>query len=649
MELLNPAGLWTLLGLGPLVVLYILKIRRQRLRVASTWLWSAAQRDLLARSPFKRLTPQIPLFLQALALIALALALSRPATRGRAVMGDHLALIVDVSASMSARDASGKTRLELAKSAAATVVDSLAPGTDVMVLEAGRDARIASPLERDRRRLRQVLETISGMDVEGDLGASVALAVDRLRQLGGERRILVFTDGALASPQALANVALPTEVVQVGTPIDNVAIIRVDVRSGTDPSLGTDQVQAFAMLANFGLRPRDVFVTLREENASDVLASRRILLQPGERAPVVLTFNPAPADIGQGLVVEVSPHDAMPVDDVAYGRVPPGAGIAVVVATPGKKGSPWVERALAADPKVELFAASADNLQPTELPDGALVVVQGACPQSLPAGDVLVIDPPQGKCLGATVGAATQDPAITSWANADPRFRFVNLDGVYINRGHLIEVESPRHELVHTRNGTVIADVSAPGRTMTLLGFDVGDSNWPLKASFVLFMRNVVESARTRRAHGVESPGRAGEPVRLSVPSSVQQVEVEGPGPSKQQIPARSGLAVLPATTRAGIYFASWQQPSPGSVRFAVNLTSERESDVRPKPLPVDTKTTTVIGGGQLPQAHTEWSWLMAVVALAAVLADIWFLTRLARVRSMPAPMQPKVPERRPA
>ncbi len=47
-ELLNKPGLWLLAGLAPLVLLYILKIKRERVRVPSIWLWSAAKRDLMA-------------------------------------------------------------------------------------------------------------------------------------------------------------------------------------------------------------------------------------------------------------------------------------------------------------------------------------------------------------------------------------------------------------------------------------------------------------------------------------------------------------------------------------------------------------------------------------------------------------------------
>lgn len=144
-ELKSPGGLWLLGLLVPLVLLYILKVRRQRLRVASTWLWAQAQRDLMAKSPFKRLIMQVPLVLQALALILLALALARPATRGGAIIGDHVAIIVDTSASMGAKTADGTTRMEAARAAAKNVIAALGPGADAMLVEAGSDANIASP------------------------------------------------------------------------------------------------------------------------------------------------------------------------------------------------------------------------------------------------------------------------------------------------------------------------------------------------------------------------------------------------------------------------------------------------------------------------------------------------------------------------
>src|SRR5262249_12825767 len=160
--------------------------------------------------------------------------------------GDHVAIILDASASMSALAARGDgapvTRFDLAKRAAHDILSALTPGSDALVLEAAREARLLSPLDRDVVRVGAAVDRAVARDVEGDLGPAVALAVDRLRQLGGARRVVVITDGNLARPAALSSASLPVEVITVGEQVDNAAIVRVDVRSGKSPTTGEEQV-----------------------------------------------------------------------------------------------------------------------------------------------------------------------------------------------------------------------------------------------------------------------------------------------------------------------------------------------------------------------------------------------------------------------
>lgn len=626
-ELLAPWGLALGALLAPLVVLYILKIQRKRRVISSTWLWATAQRDLLARSPFKRFVAQVPLVLQAIALLALAFALARPATRGREFAGDHVAIVLDASASMSADalDDKGKltTRIGVAKEVAKGIVGSLAPGSDVMVLEAGKDARLVAPLDRDAIRTKQAIDRAAVRDVEGDLGAAVALAVDRMRQLGGRRRIVVITDGNLAHPDALQGASLPLEVVLVGGPVDNAAIVRVDVRSGNDPATQSEQVQGFLVVANFGQKPRDLYVTMREEGQSDALASRRVLVQPGERLPVQLTFRPSQGDYRKGLVFALSPHDSMSVDDEAYGRVPAGDKLPVYVAGP----SPWLERAIRADPMIELKVGTPADLAPGAVGLDTFVVIHGACPAQPPGGDLLLIDPPPGRCFGTMVGRSLDHPLITSWENGDARLRFLTLDGVHVAKANSLKPEAKNQELIRSQEDALATDVSTPTRTGTLLGFDPGESDWPLKASFVLFVRNLLEQARAHRAHGVTGPAHAGEPLRVSVPASAEKVEATGPGGEKLEVSMRGGLAVVPEITHVGFYHVSWQGPEAGSVVVPANLTSVAESDLSPKPLSTEAGKLEVATAAE-PDAHHEWTWILALVALAFVLFDVWYYTR---------------------
>ncbi|HEY4157437.1 MAG TPA: VWA domain-containing protein [Polyangiaceae bacterium] len=642
MELKAPSGLWLLGLLAPLLVLYILKTRRDRLTVSSTWLWVAAARDLLAKHPFRRLVPQATLLAELCALVLLALALSRPATRGGRIAGNHIAIVVDNSASMNALLPDGKSRLEHARAAAREVLQTLAPESEAVVIEAGRDARAISAMDRDRRRLAAAIDQIEASDSEGRLSRAVAVATSALRPFSGSVRIVVISDGALAEPDSLANASLPTDLIRIGDPVENAAVVRLDVANRTNPETHRDEVQAFALVQNFGSKPRTVYATLSQRNVEQPLASRRIDLAPGERVPAVLSFEPAPGDSGSGLIVEIAPHDALPSDDRAYGRVPNSARLPVVMAP--SKASGWVSRALQADPEVELLGVSLEGLASAGVPEDALVVIQGACPSEVPGGDLLVLNPPPGACGTAIVGELLDAPSITSWTEVDPRLRFLSLDGVDLLKARKVEAESPQQALVQSAHGTLIADISTLGRTGTVVGFDVGDSNWPLKASFVLFMRNVIELARSHRSRGAEVAARAGDPYTLRVPLDVSEVTLEDPAGNKRPFSARGGLCVIPNLPRAGFYFANYKGQKTGSALIVANLTSERESDLSPHALPPGPKLT-VREQPKIADAVSDWSWLLAALALAAVAADAYFLTRKARPRVLS--QSPRRPDRR--
>jgi len=642
-ELESPAGLWLLTLLAPLILLYVLKVRRQRVVVASTWLWAAAARDLLAKTPFRKLIASVPLLLQLLALVLLALAASRPALRGAAMPGDRVALVIDTSASMNALAPDGTPRIVEAREAAAQVLRTLSPGAEAMIVDAGREARIASPLDRDTRRLTAALDAVQAGEVEGNLGAAVAVATDRLRRLPGDNRIVVITDEALAQPNALASVTLPTRVIKVGAALENAAVTRVDVRSGVDPATNRQQVQAFAVIGNYGATKRELYVTLSQKNVSEPLAARKLELGPGEHSPVVLTFEPAPGDVGTGLVVQLSPTDAMPTDDFAYARVPPGRAIPVVMAP--ADASPWVQRALLADPDVELLGTSLEGLSTADVPTDALVVVEGACPPAVPGGDLLVLNPPPGRCRTAVVGNELEALSVTSWKRSDARLRFLTLDGVELLSARHVETEGPADALIRTRQGVVAADISLPGRTGTLLAFDVGDSNWPLRASFVLFVRNLVELARVHRARGITGPARTGSPLRVLVPPGITDVTVETPNGESSHVAARDGLAIVPDVRRAGFYHLSWQGERPGSVLVPANLASEAESDTRPRPLP-HARGSVEVTTADATSSLSSYGWLLALLALLLVAADVWWLTRRPRRCGPELMRSPRLPDR---
>jgi len=625
----NPQGLWLLGLLGPLVVLYILKVRRQRVTVASTWLWQAAARDMLARSPWQRLRGRLLLLVEALALAALGIALARPALSGSRIDSEHIALVIDASASMLA-DSAGEPRFIAAKAAAERVLSALPPGADVLLIEAGGEPRVVGPADRDLARVRSRLLAMTASGVEGHLERAIALASEQLAQRAGNRRIVAISDdGGLSAP--LPPTRVPLSVVKVGEPVDNAGIVRLDVGRARDPSdagqRNRERVEVFAEVASFGKAPRDVFVTLKQRNSPTVLASRKLRLEPGQKAPVVLGFEAAPGDAGTGLLVELSPHDALPIDDSAFGRVPPSRKLTTVTAPAHQ--SPWFERALLADPDLELLGVPLADLASSGIGDDALVVVNGACPPELPGGDFIILNPPAGPCREVVVGRQLDAPVITSWDRTDSRLRFITLDGVSIAKAHALDPPSPQSVLVKGREGALVVDISEAGRTGTLVGFDVGESNWPLRASFVLFVRNLAELARAHRQSHVVGPARSGSPLRLRVPASVQQVTLTDPTGVESVLGARSGVAIVPRPDQPGFYLVSYQGPHPGSALSVVNLTSPSESDLRQVvPGSAASQSQPVATRSPVTESPGDWAFLAAALALLAIVLQVVWLTR---------------------
>src|SRR5579859_7418256 len=99
-----------------LLILYFLKLRRRETLVPSTILWKKAIQDLQVNAPFQKLRRNLLLLLQLLILLALLLAFARPVTSYRPPPGAVSVILIDRSASMSARDMEGgHTRIEEAK------------------------------------------------------------------------------------------------------------------------------------------------------------------------------------------------------------------------------------------------------------------------------------------------------------------------------------------------------------------------------------------------------------------------------------------------------------------------------------------------------------------------------------------------------
>ena len=146
MSFLFPLGMAALAMLVPLVVLYLLKQKREEHRIPASFLWQHALEDLRASSLFQRLRTPLLFFLQAAAVILFGLAAAGASLDSDA--GDaprRVILVVDRSRSMQAADEDDRTRMEVAKELCRDAVDGLR-GSDELEFE------FAGPVELGEHR-----------------------------------------------------------------------------------------------------------------------------------------------------------------------------------------------------------------------------------------------------------------------------------------------------------------------------------------------------------------------------------------------------------------------------------------------------------------------------------------------------------------
>src|SRR5207244_3309966 len=130
----------------------------------------------------RRFRPALLFVLQLVLLLALIAGLVRPYVQSATPAAERVRLLVvlDVSASMQAREEGG-TRFELARRRARALVAQLLTGDEVMLVTAAERAHVLLAWTADHARAQDRLEALEPLDTPTDLAAALELAL-------GERR-----------------------------------------------------------------------------------------------------------------------------------------------------------------------------------------------------------------------------------------------------------------------------------------------------------------------------------------------------------------------------------------------------------------------------------------------------------------------------
>ena len=604
----------------PIIALYLLKIRRQEEIVPSTLLWDRVARDLEANQPWQRFRPNWLLFLQLLALMALVVALARPFLTAEAALGDATVVVIDVSASMSARDGD-PTRLDSAKNEARDLIERMPSSGEMLIVAAGAQARVVQPMTGDQDALRSALDRIDPENGSAAMADALALASSAAARLP-DAGVVVISDGDV-SAQMVATLPVPVRVISTGSNAPaNIGITTMAAGQGTDGS------ELFLRVWNASAATASTRVTVFDDDTDAIIAAQDISIPAQTDAALAVPGIPPTTTVVRAELSGME-RDDLAVDDVAWARTRSGERARVLLVTPGNL---FLERALALLPDLEVSLGSPEGGAPAGFD---LYVFDGVLPPDGLQAPLLLLNPPSTSTYAEVLGDLEQ-PAISNVRTDDPILSNVDLRQTHLATAKALATPSWATPLVLSGEDPLLFAGLRDGLRTAVLGFDLHASDLPLQTAFPILIANLTGwllPETTAQAPTSVSPGAV---IALYPRTGADRIEMERPDGTSATIPAEPEV-LWSGTGEPGSYrvrdLAGDTQLRAGG--FVVNVLDATESDLvgasDPAPTGEGSGSVSVASGflsGDNDVARRLLWWPAVAIGIAVLALEWWAFYR---------------------
>ena len=602
---------WASLTLAVLAF-FLLRPRRQRIVVASLFVWRRTIRARADDTWLAWLRRHALLLLQLLTIVVFALALARPERLAMVELGPPVAVVMDVSASMAITDNSGTPRMARARDEAGAFVNSLGDERRVSLITAGAVPRTLVAQSSDRA---EVTRLLSGIEPEVSSGRLEA-ALDMARSLANPAAggiVALFTDQA---PLADASPAYAgVQAVVVGEPASNVALASFQVRRRLDRP---DTVQGVIAARNEGTSDAAAQVLLTA--GRDPPTSRAVNLPAGARE--ILVFDDLPVAAGYQAEVR-APDDGLSADNLAFASLDEPSKLSVVVVG----NEPWpIVRALQAVPAVTAQAIAVDSYDHASS-SADFYVFQGFAPELLPPASAVFVQPPAVPALelDAPTNAETRPLAEAN----SPLLKSIDVGDLV--SGSDVTYMPPDWAQVDLSVGVraLLAHGIVDGRRTAVIGFDVASPGASQAPWYPVFWSNVVRWADPFAPMPDGAQVEPGRPARLVPHPRADRLTVTSPGGDTTEftVPEPAVLNVTVPGAYTVRQFVGHELVAQTSIDFAPGLVARTGQAVAPAgPIAAD-------DSAQVIQSQIElWPWV-AALALTFLVVEWWVFHRVRGVR----------------
>ena len=481
-----------------------------------------------------------------------------------------------------------------------------------------RVADVAEPLttySADKNELRRALEGMSAGQGAGDWDTALTLAAAGAAGVANasDFSIVMITDGGIGQVGRLpSNIPQPIYA-PVGQSSSNVAITALATRA-----LAGGAPQLFAQVTNYGDQQADISLVIRLD---DVLRlSRSGSVPPRSQLPIPFA-EPIAEDfetLSATLTFDNEVEDFLVLDNRAWSARNQVSTRRVYYVSGAS--NLFLEQALRSLPGVQTFRGSPEN---RSLPadDYDLYVFDGWLPNTLPAADLLLVNPPNSTPL-FTLGAqheASDDLAVA--AIDSPITAFVDLDEMSLLGYRALEADWAQ-TLIQAPQGPLLLAGELNARQIAIMPFDLRDSNLPLLIAFPLLMANMLDWFSPAEIVPLPDDLKVGDVLQISPPLLADSLRFTLPDGAIRELEIEGESLAFTETEQLGLYRLEALQADEAvqAQSFAVNLFGAGESAIEPLP---EAELEAALGGGALALAEDEQLGLQeywSLFALAALL-----------------------------
>ncbi|WP_102271485.1 vWA domain-containing protein [Cytobacillus massiliigabonensis] len=579
MQFLNPIYFTLSIFIAAVILFYFFRKQYVEKPISSNFLWKQVLNEWQASPWLKKLQQNLLFWLQLLALLFLLFSLVRPFWLEEAELGEHLILIADPSASMSAKY-KGNTRFEEGKKEMLDLVDSLG-GQEVTLIKAGEKPEILLSQETDHAVIRQQVSSLEMSYDHEQIEKAIHLAASL--SSGKDTSVHIFSDEVTEKQVEHILEDQYVEVHNVGDHIENLSLASFGV------SPVNDQATGIAVIENQSDKEKDVHFIVKSEE--DVLFKQNISIQ-GNAQSVVQIPKLKEKPYYEGVITN---EDGYTLDNISASIQ---TEMNPKVYTVGNVNSFAIKgfQTIGAD----LLQTNAEIMN--DLAVSGIFVSEGSRLLELPKQPVLFFNK-QGEKVKLTKEITTEE---------DSLLQYVDFEKVYIESA-MTAPEGDWSTIVSSGDVPLIQKGKVNGQPIVIINFSLADSDWPLQPGFPIFLYNTFQWLSQQTTFlGYFGPG---EEKWLNTSEDGQSWEI-----FNDEDENLYSLNLKKESFRAPIYPGTYQAVSGEYVYYFSVLLDDREKHANTEPSFVINENK-LQADGQHERANDQlWFWLALIAFVLIVL-----------------------------